>query len=363
MALPPGCEPIPVDGIRAEINPRMAEVAAELNAWIQYLLQPESNDGPRIYRQRGATGSPPSDLEMAYRVPRLDDQANIYDTVSVLEDFAGDPGCFFRPAQAVCGIDTEVIEETFVKLVDGVLTWHREGAPSMPRTETTETKKDQEPWPVPDMKYMDVTDTRINWLVMRKSWVAREDLWAHEYERDFLDYQMRTENCLYAVAEHLVRYRAIMHKAGEDVVTLMEGLIRLCPRPAPADVQISADVKSIVVTGIVAAAATVLTAGAGGVTAAVLLGATAVEMAGEAVKTASAKKDLVVGNKDYLRDVVREYLKNVEQIEREVAEALTDLGDSLRRRLDQIRQVREYKSYGESPLTDKVPFFDDYRRA
>lgn len=362
MALPPGCEPIPVVGIRAEINPRMAEVAGELNAWVRYLLQPETNDGPRIYRQRGVTGSSPSDMEMPDRVPRLDDQDNIYDTVSALDEFAGDPECFFRPAQAVCGIDTEVIEETFLKLVDGVLTWHREGDPSMPKAETA-NEKGQFPSRVPDMKYMDVTDTRINWVGMRKSWVAREDHWAHEYERDFLDYQMRTENCLYAVAEHLVRFRAIMHRAGADVLALMEGLIRLCPRPAPADVQVAVDVKSIVVTGIVAATATVLTGGAGGVTAAVLLGATAVEMAGEAVKTASVKKELVLGNKDHLRDVVREYLKNAEQIEREVAEALTDLGDSLRRRLDQIRQVREYKCYDESPLTDKVPFFDDYRRA
>ena len=363
MALPPGCEPIPVDGIRAEINPRMAEAAAELNAWVQYLLHPESNDGPRIYRQNGVTGSNPSDMEMAYRVHRLDDQATIYDTVSVLEEFADDPGCFFRSAQAVCGIDTEVIEETFVKLVDGVLTWHREGDPSMTEAEAVNENKGQVPWTAPDMKYMDVTNTRITWVGMRKSWVAKEDVWAHRYEGGFLDYQMATENCLYAVAEHLVRFRAIMHKAGEDILALMEGLIRLCPRPAPAEVQVSVDVKSIVVTGIVAATTTVLTGGAAGVTAAVLLGAAAVEMAGEAVKTASAKKDLVVGNKDYLRDVVREYLKDAEQIEREVAEALTDLGDSLRRRLDQIRQAREYRCYQESPITDKVPFFDDYRRA
>jgi hypothetical protein len=367
MALPPGCAPIPVAGINPEINPLMARAAGELNAWIDYLLRPESHDGPRIYRPRPGTSG--REFESVLRIPlSMPDvpyeNPDKYETASVLEEFAGDTAQFFRSAQAVCGIRTATIEPVFTKLVDGFLTWSRDGEPRVPASDPHDPGKGQQPAPVPDMKYRDVTDTRINWVNMRKSWVAPEDSWAHEYERDFLDYQMRTENCLYAVAEHLIRYRAILDKAGEDILALMEALTRLCPRPAPNPGG-SPDLMSIVVTGIVAVATTVITGGGSAPTAAVLFGSAVTEMVGEAVKTAGrgAEKELVLDDADFLRDVAKEYLRSVEQIEREVADALTELRDSLGRRLDQIRQAREYKPYSYSEITDGVPFFDNYRRA
>ncbi len=366
MALPPGCGPIPVDGISPEINPRMARAAGESNAWIDYLLHPESHDGPRIYRPRPGTSG--QEFESVLRIPlSMPDvpyeNPDKYETVSVLEEFAGDTARFFRSAQAVCGIRTAIIEPVFIKLVDGFLTWSRDGEPPTPAAEANDPGKRQEPAPAPDMKYRDVTDTRINWVNMRKSWVAPEDLWAHAYERDFLNYQMRTENCLYAVAEHLIRYRAILDKAGDDILALMEALTELCPRPAPNPAG-SPDLMSIVVTGIVAVATTVITGGASAPTAAVLFGAAVTEMVGEAVKTAGggAKKELVLDDADFLRDVAKDYLRSVEQIEREVADALAELRDSLGRRLDQIRQSREYRPYDEGEITGGVPFFDDYRR-
>jgi hypothetical protein len=365
VALPPGSGPIPVDGISPDTNPRLAEAAGELNAWIEYLLRPESHDGPRIYKPLRSPYPSEKETETQERMPydTIYEQPEDYETLSVLEEFAGDTARFFRAAQAVSGIRTETIESAYLKLVDGVLTWSRPGDTRMPEPEVTGgSGKQQEPWPVPDMKYRDVTDTRINWVNMRKSWVAKEDLWAHEYERDFLDYQMRTENCLYAVAEHLVRYRAILHQAGEDILALMEALTRLCPRPSRAG-ETSLDLKSIILTGLVAVTTTVITAGSGGVTAAVLLSSAVVEMVGEAAKGAQRvpEKKLILNDSYHLRDVAKEYLKSVEQIEREVADALTDLGDSLRRRLDQIRQAREYAPYN-GELTDEVPFFEHYRR-
>lgn len=368
MALPPGCAPIPVDGISSETNPRLAEAAGELNAWIEYLLHPESNDGPRIYRPLRSPYPSEKETEVPNRMPPATHDAPYedpreYETLSVLEEFAGDTAQFFRSAQAVSGISTATIEAVYVKLADGFLTWSQKGERRMTVAEATDSGKPQMPWPVPDMKYRDVTATRINWVGMRKSWVAKEDVWAHEYEGDFLDYQMRTENCVYAVAEHIVRYRAVLHKAGEDILALMEALTRLCPRP-PQDAVGSVNLMSVAVTGVVAVATTVITGGASGVTAAVLL-STAVEMVGEAVKTAerTKKKELVLDNAYHLRDAAKQYLTSVEQIEREVADALMELGDSLRRRLDQIRDAREYLPYGNGEITDKVPFYDDYRRA
>ncbi|HEX6353853.1 hypothetical protein [Actinophytocola sp.] len=364
MDLPPGCDPIPVDGIDPETNPRMAKAAGELNAWIEYLLRPETHDGPRVYRPLRSPHPSEKDTEVASRTvpdaPHEDPRE--YETLSVLEDFASDPGRFFRPAQAVSGINTLTIEPVYLKLVDGYLTWIREGAPVMPEGEANDTDKPQQR-PAALMKYRDVTVTRINWVGMRKSWVAREDVWAHAYEGDLLDYQMRTENCLYAVAEHVIRYRAILHRAGEDILALTEALTRLCPRPAPT-VESTFNLMSVVVTGIVAVATSVITGGSTGVTAAVLF-ASAVEMVGEAVKTTerTTTKELVLENTYHLRDAAKQYLNGVEQIEREVADALVDLTDSLRRRLDQIREARQYSRYNESQLTDKVPFYDDYRRA
>jgi hypothetical protein len=50
------------------------------------------------------------------------------------------------------------------------------------------------------MNYRERSHVRDNWVEIRKSWTAPEDVAAHEYENDFLDYQLYTENCVYVVA-------------------------------------------------------------------------------------------------------------------------------------------------------------------
>ena len=368
MALPPGRDAKPVPTIDADLNPRMAKAAGELNAWLDYLLHPETHDGPRIYRPLHPETAPDkTDFESPHRMPPADRDAPYedpreYRTVSVFEEFAGDTAQFFTAAEAVCGIDTTVIEPVFIKLTEGCLTWHREGERNMPEAEATDTNKGQVPSTPPDVTYKELTDTRINWVGMRKSWVAREDVYANAFEADFLDFQLLTENCLYTVAEHIVRYRAILHKAGEDIATLMEAMTALCAKPAPEG-QGSFNMFSVVVTGLVAVTTTVITAGAGGVTAAALLGAAAVEMVGEGLKTAEqkgAKKELVLDNAYYLRDVAKQYLREVEQIEREAATAIQDLYQSLQRELARLREARRHDMMPQSAVTDAVPFFADY---
>lgn len=372
MALPPGREAKPVATIDPRLNPRMAKAAGELNAWIDYLLHPETHDGPRIYRPlHPESGPDATDFESPRRMPPADRDAPYedpreYRTVSVFEEFAGDTAQFFKAAEAVCGIDTTVMEPVYIKLTEGCLTWHHEGERNMPREEATDSGKTDVPsTPPDDVTYKELTDTRINWVGMRKSWVAREDVAANAYEADFLDYQLLTENCVYTVAEHIVKYRAILHKAGDDIATLMEALTALCPKPAPEG-QGSFNMLSILVTGLVAVGTTVITAGSGGVTASVLLGVAFMEMVGEGVKTAERKppeKTLTLDNAYYLRDVARQYLREAEQIEREAATAIQDLYRSLQSELARLREARRYVALPDTgEVTDAVPVFDDYLR-
>ncbi|MGH3880645.1 MAG: hypothetical protein ACRDSK_26770 [Actinophytocola sp.] len=371
MALPPGREPIPVQGITADSNPRLAEVSGELAAWIDYLLHPESHDGPRVYRPTAAQGDEAgADVELPWSDVTFEDEGR-FATISVLEDYMYDTSVFFTAAQSVSGVRSDVMETAFDKLTQGVLTWDKDGRAHAPAEQDgDDAGKGEKERPPPATKYAELFSVRSDWAQMRKTWTAPEDNLAQQYESDFLDFQLYTENATYVMAEHLVRYRAIMHRAGEDILALMETLVKLCPRASTAPGATdpggtSLDVFSIVVTGLVVAATTVLTAGAGGVTAAVVLGSAAVEMAGEAVKTAEEKKApkqrLLLEDKMYLRDVVPQYLDGVNKIERDVAEAVLDLRDNLRRELDGLRQTRQYPVNGVGPETGAVPQIDDYK--
>lgn len=110
MGLPPGREAVPVPGIDSAVNPKRAKASGELAAWVEYLLHPESNDGPRIYRPlHPETGPDATDFESPRRLPPADrdspyENPDEYETVSVFEDFAADPSVFFKAAQAVSGI-------------------------------------------------------------------------------------------------------------------------------------------------------------------------------------------------------------------------------------------------------------------
>lgn len=359
MALPPGREAIPVPGIKESTNPKLAAASGELAAWVDYLLHPETNDGPRIYRPLHPETAPDAtDFESPRRMPPADrdspyEDPSEYETVSVLEPFATDPSEFFKAAQAVSGISTATIEATYKKLTKGCLTW----------PDPDESRKPDEDKRIDQTPYEELNATRANWAAMRNGWTALEAVSAFAYEEDFLRYQVYTENAAYIVAEHLVRYRAILHKAGEDVLELMKAMVEMCPKPAPPG-QGNFNLMSIVVTGIVAVATTVISAGSGGVAAPVLLGVAVTEMLGEAVKTAEnkgGKQELVLENHEYLRDTARQYLDAVNKIEQDTAEAINALRDSLRRELDRLREERRYEVLPQSGQnSDVVPEIANY---
>jgi hypothetical protein len=358
LALPPGRTAIPVAGIEADLNPKLAQTAGELNAWIDYLLHPDTNDGPRVYRPlHPETGPDDEDFESPHRMPPADRDAPYedpreYQTLSVFHDL-GDTGEFFKAAQAVSGFRTEIIEATFDKLTKGCLTYEN------PNDVQAGNGKVDDP---PPTRYPEMHPARVNWVEMRKTWESPESVYATKYERDFLAYQLITENCLYVVAEHVVRYRAIVHKAGEDIEALMRAMVDMCPKPAPPG-QGTFNLMSVLVTGIVALGTTVITAGAGGVTVGVALSVLLAEMLGEGIKTAERKppeNKLLLENKYYLADVARQYIQGVDKIERDASDGIKALFDSLRRELDGLRQLRSHQPKREGTSNTEVPFFRDY---
>lgn len=365
VALPPGRAAMPVAGIPEDINPKLAAAAGELNAWIDYLLHPETHDGPRIYRPKHPeTGPDARDFESPRRMPPAGQDApwenpDEYETLSVLHDFAADTSVCFKPAQAVSGISTPLMDAPYEKLTQGCLTWYSEHDVRAPGDDDGEEQKQP-----PPTRYPELHPARVNWTVMRKTWTSNEDVYATLYEWDFLNYQLVTENCLYAVAEHLVRYRAILHKAGEDVEALMKAMVELCPKPAPPG-EGSFNLMSVLVTGIVAVATTVISGGTG-TTVGVLLGVAVAETIGEAIKTAErtgAKTELLLDNKYYLADVARQYLAGVQKIERDTANAVEALRDGLRRELDELREHRQHPEWRRGTpgaMTGVVPYFRDY---
>lgn len=359
VGLPPGRAAIPVQGIEADANPKLAQSAGELNAWLDYLLHPGTHDGPRIYRPLHPETAPDAtDFESPRRMPPADRDAPYedpreYETQSVLKDLAGDTGEFFKAAQAVSGFRTDIIETTFDKLTKGCLTYDNPDDVA-----ATNGKIDD----LPPTRYPELHPARANWMEMRKTWVAPESVYAHKFEHDILNYQLVTENCLYAIAEHLVRYRAILHKAGEDIQALMNAMVEMCPKPKPPG-EGTFDLMSVLVTGIVALTTTVITAGSGGVTAGALLVSLVAEMLGEGVKTAEQKvpeNKLLLENKYYLADVARQYFDGVNKIERDASDATKALFANLRGELDGLRRLREYRPKQGGSTATTVPFFRDY---
>lgn len=347
MVLPPGRSALSVPGISPTFEPKLYDAAGELNAWLNYLLDPTSNDGPRIYRQRGVTGRSPSDLEMPARVDNLDAQPKIYDTVSVLDAYKGDPDVFFRPAQGVAGLIEPTIEATYNKVATGCLTW-------------TEQGKAPYDGPVTDVDYPEIHPARFDWLTMRQSagWQGKENTAASEYEGDFIRFQVLTENCVYEVAKHLVRYRAIFMKAGEDIAELMTALTEKFANPPNegAGGGTNFDLKSILITGIATALTTVL---GGGVTQTIVLASAAVDALGEAAKTAQTTSREVHVH-PYFYDTAKQYIDGVNRIERETADAVRDLADNMRREIDRLRDERRYEVYPKTGLQAEVPHINTY---
>jgi hypothetical protein len=355
MSLPPGASPIPVAGISESTDPELAKAASELNAWISYLMDPNSNDGPRIYRDRSLSATGETDSEFSKRVEPLDSDAQ-YEAVSVLRDFAGDLDQFFRSAQAVAGVKESALEATYLKLTEGCFTF-------TDKNRKADASGERNGEPVTDVRYPELHPARMNWMQMRKSWYGPEDVGAHEYENDYIAYSVYTENLLYLVATSLVRYRAIFKQAGEDITKLMNALMERFGRRDVFDNGgggVTFDWKSIAVTGIVAAVGTVIT---GGAAAPVMMGLGTTEIIGEAVKGAQPGKEkhLELGNADALGDIAKKYLSEARKIEDEVAQAITELYSKMRDELDEMREKRKYQAKPTDDGTSMwVPHYKDY---
>ncbi|ONI79737.1 hypothetical protein ALI144C_23580 [Actinosynnema sp. ALI-1.44] len=365
MVLPPGQQPRPVAGINAATDPELAAAAAELNAWIDYLLRPESHDGPRIYRATGPdrSGHVPTDAEMPQRIPSLDQDTAQYVTVSVIDGYSADPGVFFRPAQAVSGVSDTVIEPTYRKIAKGYFTG------TDPQGKTAGKAPDVES-PVDATRYKEMHPVRMNWFEVRNSWLGLGRLAANEYENDVIRYQVYTENCFYVLAEHLVRYRAIFHKASEDMAALMRAMTKTFAQHDwyhSGGGGVILDLFSVAVTGLVAGVTMVISGGATAPTAAKLLQVVVVEAIGEAMKTAKEgdkKNQLLIEDQRYLRDSAKQYLDAVTKIERDTAQAVTDLHAKLRTKLDELRSGREYSTVPNSAATSmSVPRYHTYFEA
>jgi hypothetical protein len=161
----------------------------------------------------------------------------------------------------------------------------------------------------------------------------------------------------------LVKYRAIFKKASEDITNLMFGLTDKFATFNPSrGGGMSFDILSVVVTGFVAAATTVITGGAGTAMAVVAL-ATAVEALGEAVKTAesSPKANYQLESSEHLQVVAQQYLDAVNKIEQDAASAIKLLVDRLRIDVDTLRTERTYEAKPNTGRTaTAVPHYPDY---
>ncbi|MBP2327473.1 hypothetical protein JOF56_007858 [Kibdelosporangium banguiense] len=349
MPLPPGRSPLPVAGINAQTDPELAEAAAELNAWIDYLTRPESHDGPRIYRERGPAGQPPIDSEVPRRLPHLDEQTGQYEVVPILDGFQADPGQFFRPAQAVSGISESLLGSTFMKLTEGCLTWTN-AERQLDDSRGREIGLENAP------RYPEVHPARADWMQMRKDFHGALDNAAHEYEGDFITYQVHTENGFYAVAEHIAKYQAIFAQAGKDITSLMKALTETFAKHNwYGGTGFTIDVKSVIITGLVAAVTTVIS---GGITVAKALASVVTELTGEAGKTAQSKP---IQDHYRLREPAKQYLDAVTKIERDTAEAVKQLYESLRVQIDRIREMRQYEAKPRTGTkTQLAPHYRDY---
>jgi hypothetical protein len=326
-----------VSGISPEYERELYDAAGALNAWIWYLLRPDMNDGPRIYRQLAAQGPQPDDLEEAHRVTSLDAQDHLLDTVSVLEEFAGDPDVFVRPAQAVSGVLYPIMDGTYDKLTTGVFTWEDPEYGSA--SGESDGSMDEYARPITDVPYPEMHPARLKWMQMRlgSGWFAPENHDAFNYEEKFVAYAVYTENSIYVIAEHLARYRAIYVKAGKDIAALMRRLTEKFANP-PAGrggIGVTLDFKSILITAVVAAATSVI----GGAAKAVALAEAAVSALGDAANNGTATTRSI-DTHARLRDTAREYLDGVHRIERETTDAIADLTDSLRSQLADLGDRR-----------------------
>jgi hypothetical protein len=349
MALPPGRDAVSVPGFDDAVNPQLTRAAGELGAWIEYLLNPQDNDGPRVYRSRFGDGDNP----FPRRNEDLDSKSHEFETVSILEDYADDPDALMRPVQAIAGVRHDVISATYDKLLEGYFTWSTNDTNPGPEAITGET-----------LHYFEMNSARMDWDQMRGSWEGTEANAAYMYEKGFIRYQLVNENCLYVIAEHLARYSAIFDKAGRDLLELMDAFTTECANYEPTGGgDLALDIPSIVVDVIIGAAVTVLTGGIGTTAKELLKGAASTALSNGMHQAAAEKKEkqLTLDRHYDLRDTTRQYLERVQAIEREVADAVNGMASTLPRDVTQQRENRAYETDTVGgPTSSKLPHPADF---
>ncbi|WP_018680260.1 hypothetical protein [Actinokineospora enzanensis] len=331
-------------------DPELSTAVAELSSWLNYLLDPTTNDGPRIYRSTQTMREAPNPAtiedERAHRDPYLD-QNREFETVSAIEDYRDRPADLFLSAEAVTGIDDATLDATYAKLAKGCFTYASSRPPSVEV-------------PYERVTYPEMNSARNDWSEMRKQWNdPRDPFAAYAFENDFIRYQIYTENCCFVVAECLGKYRAIFRKAAEDITALTRGLTEsfLNHRPdASTGGGFAFNFTSILLMGIGSVAATVVTQGMSMVVFATLVA--------DVIKQASVEGNRIPLNLDHhvhLRDVVRQYSDAVKKIEQDATDAVRQLIDDMRHRLQELRDGREYRQVvGTTEFTRIVPHYRNY---
>lgn len=347
MVLPPGRDPVSVPGFDASVNPKLTRAAGEVAAWVDYLLHPQDNDGPRVYRHR--FGDP--DSPFPSRNEDLDSRSDEYETVSILEDFAGDREALLRPVQAIAGLRHELIANTYDKLLKGYFT-------------LSDDDRGPGKGAIKNFHYEEVSWARFYWFQMRTGWAGSQANAAALYEEGFIKFQVGTENCVYVVAEHLARYWAIFDKAGEDLLELMDAFTEECASYDPnAGSGLTLDIMSIVVGAVIAVTTTVITGGVGTTVVQALRSAASATVSKTLNEvTRAQEKNLVLDKHRHLQDTAKQYVAGIEAIEREVADAITELRDHLRVELDDTRDRRRYEiGLDTGVFSESVPHVADFK--
>jgi hypothetical protein len=359
MTLPPGRQPASAPGINAATDPELAKSAAELNAWVDYLSHPETNNGPRIYRPvtaKDVYGRTLVDMPSAKPLDIENDPA--YRLVSALDGFAVVSDELFRAAQGVSGVNEATINEAYSAFTQGCFTF-----PPGPGHSAAPAPTDRGPGsgPVRDPgMYTELSQVRTDWLAMRHDWTAWEFQDAQLFEDDLIRFQVYLENGFLRVAEALVKYRAIHQQAGKDIAKQMDGLTeRFSKYQQSADFSI--DLRSLILTGIVEIGCAILTDGLSAAFKVKSLGEAAIQVIGDGGKTASYE-DHQIGDNPLIFDTVKQYVAAVNQIESDAARAINDLWMDLHTRLGELENGRRYTNLNTGVSSNSAPQFMDYAK-
>jgi hypothetical protein len=362
VTLPPGHGPIPVAGIDAATDPEMAKAAGELNAWVDYLSNPTTNNGPRLYRptvEKNISNQTLVDMPAAKPLD-LENDPN-YRVVSALDGFATMPDEFFVSAKAIAGIKESELSKAYDALTKGTFTF----PPPADHVSGASTKDGTPPAPVraSDL-YDELGQIRIDWLSMRSGWTSNENLDAQLFEDHVITFQVFVENAFLRIAEALVKYRMIFKEAGKAMATQMDGLTqRFTTYQQSANLNI--DWKAIILTGITELVCAVITDGASAVFEVKTLATAGAQMLGEGGKSTTVdapKDDNPIDEHPFLKDTVIQYVANMGKIEKDAASAINDLWMDLNSRLSQLEQGRRYTNKDTNVSSNSAPQFMDYAK-